>query len=284
MVLYAYKATDINISRVVDEKPDPTKFRMHTHGLSEILCVLSGEGIFHVEGSVYHVAAGDLVIMRPAEAHYIEINPDIPYERIIINFDSSILSSLDPDGALMAPFLDRKAGKQNLYRSKDFQSQDYMQHLQAIVHDQTGFRATTIANTILLLRQICIQFHTKQKASPEPDTVEYKIIRYINKNLHRELSILELCDTFFISKAQLCRRFKASTGTTVAKYIAAKRLLACRQLLSQGRKPTEIYSMYGYKEYSTFYRAYMKAFSQSPKEFPIDTPVPETGELRHIIE
>jgi methylphosphotriester-DNA--protein-cysteine methyltransferase len=39
-----------------------------------------------------------------------------------------------------------------------------------------------------------------------------------------------------------------------------------RELLRQGKKPTEVFSSCGYQDYSTFYRAYLQFFGYSPKE------------------
>ena len=98
------------------------------------------------------------------------------------------------------------------------------------------------------------------------DYVEYRIIRHINKNLGTELTLKELCDTFFLSRAQLCMRFKNATGISVAKYISRKRLILARQKILQGKKPTDIFSECGYQDYSTFYRAYIRFFGHSPKQ------------------
>ena len=60
-----------------------------------------------------------------------------------------------------------------------------------------------------------------------------------------------------------CRECWDPTAT-VAKYISVKRLLACRQLIQEGEKPSKVYAAYGYRDYSTFYRAYTRQFGQSP--------------------
>jgi AraC-like DNA-binding protein len=71
---------------------------------------------------------------------------------------------------------------------------------------------------------------------------------------------------FYISRTQLCSRFKKATGTSVGGYIAVKRLLTARELLLQGGKPTEVYGLCGYHDYSTFFRAYTKYFGHSPRD------------------
>ena len=129
--------------------------------------------------------------------------------------------------------------------------------------DPNANRLTVIANLILLMQEV-VRVFDRDPAASQPDTIEYRIIRYINKNLDRELSIQELCDKFYISRAQLCRRFKQSTGTSVGRYISVKRLITAQNLIRQGQKPTEIFAACGYQDYSTFYRAYTHYFGHSP--------------------
>ena len=109
-------------------------------------------------------------------------------------------------------------------------------------------------------------FCSEQHIMDNPDTLESRIIRYINKNLDRELTIQALCDRFFISRTQLCQRFRQATGTSIGDYITAKRLMLARRLLRQNQKPTEVFTACGYQDYSAFYRAYQNYFGHSPRD------------------
>jgi len=271
---------DIVLARTREEPFAHSEFSMHTHSLAELFLFVSGEAVFHIEGSEYPLQPGDILLMRPAEAHLIETNPEYPYERVILNFDTNILAPLDPENALMRPFFSRKAGKHNLLRSSDFGSDAYLTYLTDMEQSSTS-RLTMIANLILLMQQVNLAFDRNTAVNTQPDTIEYSIIRYINQHLDRELTIQELCDRFYISRAQLCRRFKKSTGTSVGKYICVKRLITARNLIRQGQKPTEIFSACGYQDYSTFYRAYTGYFGRSPKD-ERDPRIPLSSEVEQI--
>lgn len=237
------------------------KFSMHTHTTAEIFCFLSGKAKYHVEGSEYELKSGDILLMRPAEAHYIDTDPSQDYERIYVNFETDIFASLDPENTLLRPFFQREAGTRNLYRALDFGDNGYLALLRHMLSTQD--RLTILADLILLLKQIEQCFHEGVHALPK--TAEYRIMHYINSNLDKELSLRELCDRFYISRAQLCRMFQKATGTTVGKYIAAKRLITARQQILEGHKPSEVFVACGYKDYSTFYRAYYRYFGHSPR-------------------
>lgn len=270
MQLFHYSGPGFNISRTVDTRPLPDHFTMHTHTYAEVYFFLSGRGTFHIEGTSYPLSEGDIVLMRPAEAHCIELDPQTPYERIVINFDTSLFSAIDPDGALIRPLFSRKAGTMNQYHRQDFDDAQYDTCLQGMLQSN-GDRTVILAHLILLLQQISTIF-SGRPAQEDRGTVEQEIIQYINKNLHKELNLQILCDKFFISRAQLCRRFQKATGTSVGKYINLKRLLACRQLIQEGEKPSKVYAAYGYRDYSTFYRAYTRQFGQSPGQSTPEDP------------
>lgn len=254
----------ISISRGLDPAYHHETFSIHTHSNAELFCFLSGKAVYHVEGSVYPLSPGDILLMRPAEAHFIETNDHYDYERIILNFDPSALTALDPENLLLRPLYDRKAGKRNHYRAADFSSDAYRQHLEDMLRPG-GDRLISLAHLILLMNELCGIFD-RGAAVSAPDTAESRIIRYINNNLEKELSIKELCERFFLSRSQLCLRFKEATGTSVGKYISGKRLILARQKIQQGQKPTNIFASCGYQDYSTFYRAYTRFFGCSPKQ------------------
>lgn len=263
MIDFRYRAPDLYISHFVSPRPSQENFYMHTHAHAELYCFLGGKATFHVEGTAYPLQPGDILLMRPAEAHYVQVDPSVPYERICMNFDTGILSAIDPENRLVQPFFQRTAGKQNLYRPENDACLACLLQMTTPGQEQ---RLMILGNLILLLRQLAGMFSDKQQTLSDPDTLEHRLIRYINQHLDRELTIQALCDRFFISRTQLCRRFRQATGTSVGNYITAKRLMLARQLLLQKQKPTEVFTACGYQDYSSFYRAYLHYFGHSPSD------------------
>ena len=92
-----------------------------------------------------------------------------------------------------------------------------------------------------------------------------KAIGYIKEHLTEDLSLDSLCEKFYISKAQLNRNFKRTTGTTVWSYIQTKRLLLAKEMLGNGYNPVKVAANCGFNDYCSFFRAYKTKFSVSPK-------------------
>ena len=94
--------------------------------------------------------------------------------------------------------------------------------------------------------------------------VPLEISKYINDNLSAPLMLDNIADRFYLSKNHINRIFKAQVGTTVRNYIKLKRLYLAKELISNGNRPTDVYSKCGYNDYTTFFRAYKKQFDHSP--------------------
>ena len=60
------------------------------------------------------------------------------------------------------------------------------------------------------------------------------------------------------------RLFKEETGWTIGNYIHKKRLLLARDQIRDGLPATEACFNSGFRDYSTFSRAYKKEFHTSP--------------------
>ena len=265
MIFFQHKNEDFFLSHIRDEFPNPDDFKMHIHSQAELLYVLSGGGSFHIEGNVYATERESIFITRPTESHYLELDPSMPYERIVINFNTNIFQSLDPEQHLIQPFMDRPVGQRNLYKPSDFNGTLYQKYLFEMVQASDVPRLNVLVNLIPLLAEIRNSFHSPLEYDKNPDTIEYRILNYINNHLSEDLSLSNICKKYYISTSQLYRLFKKATGTTVLEYVTHKRLMLAKGMLIEGEKASDVFSKCGFHDYSTFYRAYKKHFGASPK-------------------
>ena len=92
------------------------------------------------------------------------------------------------------------------------------------------------------------------------------IMDYINSHLMEEITVDAIAEACYISRYHLMHLFKGETGYTLFDYISEKRLALARDLLKAGTPVTEACFGSGFKNYSTFFRAYKKHFHVSPSE------------------
>lgn len=247
------------------ETPIQGDFPMHIHNDShEIYCFLSGDAGYSVEGNRYQLAHGDLMLMRKGEVHHLMLNSDVRYERMVVNFDLSSPSELDPDGRLLAAFNDRSLGKYNHYPASLFPDNQWLYYIQKMEGCPTPQQKLCYLLPLLNDLADCFETVKNSGAHVEKDRAA-AVIKYINRHLSDDLSLISLAERFYLSKTHLNRIFKQSTGTTVWDYIIVKRLFLARKLINAGESPSKVYSQCGFQDYTTFYRAYKQHFGVCPK-------------------
>ena len=90
------------------------------------------------------------------------------------------------------------------------------------------------------------------------------LMEYINDNLSGELNIKSLSEKFHISPSGITHLFKKEFGISLHKFITQKRLVSARKLIIEGMQASKVYADVGFKDYSSFYKAYVKIFGCSP--------------------
>lgn len=93
------------------------------------------------------------------------------------------------------------------------------------------------------------------------------ILAYINLNIASPVSLAQLADEFYLSESYICRIFKSATGTTVNKYITARRISIAKSLLNDGMSVTDACEKSGFSDYSAFFKALTKSVGISPKKY-----------------
>lgn len=262
MYLFHASHEGINYTHSYDKAADPRLFHLHTHESAELYYFIAGKGTYHVEGSAYPLSPGDVLLMRPTEGHYIEIDGSVPYERITVNFPLDFFHAVDTEGLLEAPFINRKSGTLNRYARSLF-SNDLTETIFKVI-EQKDDALILKTRLMMLLAEVSEVFRAGAVTETPNVTLEYRIIRYLNSHLHQRITIRSLSERYYMSPSQLDRRFKRATGTTIADYLNTKRMLMARRLLESGHRATDVSQLCGFTDYSAFYRAYRKKFKKAP--------------------
>lgn len=92
------------------------------------------------------------------------------------------------------------------------------------------------------------------------------IAEYISENLSESLDIKSLAEIVHISPSGITHMFKKEFGIPIHKYIMQKRLIYAKRLAEEGEALTKLCSEAGFKDYSSFYKAYVNYFGTAPSK------------------
>lgn len=266
-MLNEYSFGEVYIRHAIDNAPDAKDFTMHIHDRCEIYFFLSGDVEYLVEGSKYSLETNSLMIMRPAEAHAPKITGSCTYERYAINFPLSFASSIDPEGRLTKPFTERPLGKSNMFSSSEIDALLVKKLFSEMCsdNDEYGKRLAINTHLITLLDMINRAWGEKEKIKHKQQSNAQRIVMYVNDHLTDDISVPLLAEHFYLSTSQFNRVFRQATGAAPWEYITKKRLTIAKEMLRNGISAQEVADNCGFKDYSVFYRAYIKQFGKAPK-------------------
>ena len=242
----------------------------HYHEFCKILLLLTGSGAYSVEGQRYLLQSGDIVLLGSRCIHRPELDPGIPYERIIIYISPDYLQrNSTPDCDLNAIFSGEKG---HVLRLKDSQRRRLFQLAAAL---EGNLQAEEFGREILcssdLLRLLVETGRTMNRVEqfgpspvmPKNDRIR-EIMAYIDANLTEDMDADTLAQEFYISKYHMMRLFRQETGVTVHAYLTQRRLQLARDRIRGGMSATDACFRSGWRSYSSFTRAYAKHFGTTP--------------------
>ena len=128
---------------------------------------------------------------------------------------------------------------------------------------------SVFAELFVMINGICLSRETRpaeENISLYHSQVD-DILSYINNHIGQPLSLTELAAKFFISESYICRIFKSTTGTTVNKYITARRISIAKSFLAEGVSVTDVCVRCGFNDYSNFLKSFTKSVGISPKKY-----------------
>lgn len=246
---------------------------MHIHDCYEIYYSVSGGKQFLIDNKLYDIEPGNLFIINQYESHKITQADKMTHERIVLSIHPEYPKRLSSTGTnLDACFTARPETFCHRIAFNKEQQKRFLYYINKItgaegyacdIYEQTAFmELLVLVNRLALACQIpetpvnCI--HNQQVDD---------ILAYLNVHISSPITLSQLAGEFFLSESYLCRIFKSATGTTINKYITARRISIAKALLNDGCSVMDAYEKSGFTDYSTFFKAFTKAIGISPKKY-----------------
>lgn len=247
----------------------------HVHNYYEFYFFLEGNVTMNIEGALHALKPGDVIIIPPNISHYAILNDEhIPYRRFVfwisIDYCNNLLQ-LSPDYVYLMQHA--RVTKHyifhydvigfNTLQSKVFRLIEEL-HSNRFGRDA---KITLCANDLILHLNRSVYEMEHPKSQHEQQHLYQNLLLFIEDHLDEELTLDRLAEQFFVSKYHIAHVFKENLGLSVHQFITKKRLRMCQEAILSQTTISNIYLKYGFKDYSSFFRAFKKEFGMSPKEY-----------------
>lgn len=249
--------------------------KSHSHNYYEFYFFLQGNITMYIDKRPFALKPGDVVLIPPGVRHYaVNTDSSVPYRRFVFWISKEYYQQLcalsDDYSFIMSHTLQNMhfvypndSINFNIIQSKLFQL------LEEIHYERFGRISKIsicVSDLILYLSRMAYEQNTPKKKRKNLKLYENLII-YIEGHIDEDLSLEHLANVFYVSKFHIAHIFKENLGLSVHQYITKKRLSMCRDALLSEGNISKSFLQYGFKDYSSFYRAFKKEYGMSPKEY-----------------
>ena len=236
-------------------------FDRHAH--REVVLALDGKCVMSLEGELYEVSSGTILMFDAGERHdkayppwttgcvhlWLSIVKNTIFPRLL-KIESGKIEALNPQNeplmrisemGLSLPRIWRESGKEKHASPEQFRRARIISSLAEVFLEYAnfGFETENTGQTDSAMRR---------------DEVVDVIKEHIRETAGAGVSLDRLAVISGYSKYHFLRMFKERTGVTVHEFVDQQRMARCRELTREGYRKNEIADILGFSSPSTFSR------------------------------
>lgn len=256
------------ISALTAQAQPNTEFETHTHyNEFEIYYFLEGSLFLAFEGRHIDVEKGTMILIANGMLHRPIIQKPCEYYRKRILFNREIFTKLNVTDFELYHRLRRK--KILVFSKQESETLKLDSLFAEIEHSLSCGTPHEDFCALISLFSLLIK---AEKNTEECDENIYSnkagnIIQYIDDHLSENLSYRTISKVFYLSEKNLYKFFKKETGFTLSNYINERRIIKAQSVLNAGGSAKEAALAAGFKDYSVFYRSFLRKTGVKPMEY-----------------
>ena len=252
-----YDATEVTSELI-------SRTNSHIHSYCEVYVNVSGDVSFVVEGKVYPIGYGDVIITKPNEFHHCVFHSERPHEHYCLWLGMS-----EQYKELLSCIFDRENGEGNLISMKKVDKDALIGHLEVMYRCRKEGRegsAESLSALFALLALLDANRHRTVSSAELPASF-MEIVHYIDTSFDGDCSVEKLTRLFFVSRSTVVRQFRKYMNTTPSSYVETRRLAEAKRMLERGESVQHTCERCGFSDYSHFIALFRHRFGITPYRY-----------------
>lgn len=254
---------------VIDNKV--TNYKETLNSLYVLLYVNKGECDIKTSAFSGKVKENSLVLVKPQQLFLYSFSKNKVFEYVVIDIQPTLLKKQIGDKKLARAF-DFFTNENSVI---DLDKSEFLlvKHLLNAVMYLTMYslgRCHFESKILSIISELCIICDANQMSEDSvngSESIPVEVINYILAHYTEKLTYSLLAEKFFTSASTINVIVKNFTGKTLKEFITKLRMEDAKHMIDDGLLSLSKIAEYcGYKEYSAFYKAYIKYFGNVPKK------------------
>jgi len=260
--LFTWKGKRLN-----DEK------NYHSHDYPELAYILSGSGKYRIDGKIYEVTEGDLLIFNPGTMHQALVGEgDTRTTEFFVGFTDIQIGDCEKNTVPLpcegAIYHTKGELKQKLFKlcaSIEAENAVYRQGRYFML------KAYLIQMLLFIVREQTESVEVKTGYSFESVNKKYvveQIVNYFEDHYAEKISLDQIAENMYLSPFYISKIFKSETGDAPIRHLINIRLEKAKELLEQGWNGSiqEVAAEVGYDDAYHFSKLFKKRYGVSPSQ------------------
>ncbi len=244
----------------------------HSHPYTEIYLFCEGQVDMEIEGRRHSLQPGDVLVLPPGVTHTAQVRiGNEPYRRFVFWISEDFCEALRAESTDYLYLFDHvRAKKEYVYPTDTLEFNSLRSKLFQILEELHTDRFGRDIRIGLGLRDLLLSLNRSvwqrkhDRSKKESRSSFQAVTDYIAGHLDADLSLDALSRALFLSKFYISHLVQENTGLSLHRYITKKRLAACVDAMQGGEKIADCCARFGFLNYSSFYRAFLKEYKCPP--------------------
>ena len=247
-----------------------TEVGIHFHDFYKVTYVKYGSGRYMIDGSLYDITSGDIILVGMNAPHQPLFEPGELYDRYTLYISPGMMTDFDIPDCHIYELFSSEGG--NVIRPGDDPGDRYVSIMKRIESENNSSSyASRLAARLCVMSLLIEAGRARERSSltvplqlPDND-IMLDVLRYVNEHLFESMPVEDIASHFEMNEDTMLGDFKRAYGCPMPEYISGRRLTRAREMILGGDAPADACYACGYVSYTDFSRAYQEKFGSAPR-------------------